>query len=87
MTPGNLRESPCSFDSCIPRLLSTVLSDSSWEHRSASASSTLYWMPRIYSKRQFKNAAGNETGVPSFSFLGGNGWKHEDVPIPDAFIS
>ena len=39
------------------------------------------------SSKIWGTAAGNETGVPSFSFLGGKVWKHDDVPIPDAFIS
>ena len=39
------------------------------------------------SSKIWGTAAGNETGVPAFSFFGGNVWKHEDVPIPDAFIS
>ena len=39
------------------------------------------------SSKIWRTAAGNVTGVPSFSFFGGNVWKHEDVPIPDAFIS
>ena len=71
---------PCRSASGIPRLVSTVLTDSSGGHPSASASSTSDSMPgislrsRFYRTRQFQKLeglqsemTGNETEVPLLS--------------------